>query len=130
MELVRRVHELLKDGVLDAPCLPDGKLLRCVVEGEDGQRHPCMKPDILQQLRVVCVKPLHPLQALVTHRRVDSPVQLQRPATLLTIMQTQPLADFGLPSSRYSAWSVEHDPSTNFQYPSPPSITIWMLMMS
>jgi len=74
VELVRRVHELLEDGVLDAPCLPYGKLLRCVIEGEDGQRHPCMKPDILQQLHVVCVKPLHPLQALVTHRRVDSPV--------------------------------------------------------
>ena len=64
VELIRRVHELLEDGVLDAPCLPDGKLLRCVVEGEDGQRHPGMKPDVLQQSRVVRVKQLHPLQEL------------------------------------------------------------------
>ena len=53
MELILRVHELFKDRVLDASCLPDGKLLGCVVEGEDGQRHSCMQPNLLQQLGTV-----------------------------------------------------------------------------
>ena len=39
VELVLRLHKLLEDAVPDAASLPDGELLRCVVEGEDGESH-------------------------------------------------------------------------------------------
>ena len=38
---VLRVDELLENGEPYAASLPDSKLLLSVVEGEDGQCHPC-----------------------------------------------------------------------------------------